>query len=76
MGRGYAAGFASLVGGLMLLFFAAAARSAQRSGEASESSYSSVAHAGLVGAGVGLAFQGLVAGRLHERRRTTPRSPW
>lgn len=57
-GRGYAAGFSSLVGALMLLFFAAAARAAQRSGEPSESSYSSVTHAGLVGAGVGLAFQG------------------
>lgn len=58
IGRGYAAGFASLVGALMLFFFAAAARAAQRSGETSESSYSSVTHAGLVGAGVGLAFQG------------------
>jgi hypothetical protein len=58
VGRGYAAGFASLIGALMLLFFAAAARAAQRSGEASESSYSSVTHAGLVGAGVGLGFQG------------------
>jgi hypothetical protein len=60
VGRGYAAGFASLLGGLMLLFFSAAARSAQRSGEASESSYSSVAHGGLVGAGVGLAAQGFL----------------
>lgn len=58
VGRGYAAGFASLVGGVLLLFFAAAARSTQRSGEPAESSYSSVAHAGLVGAGMGLAFQG------------------
>ncbi|HMM94535.1 hypothetical protein [Phycicoccus sp.] len=58
VGRGYAAGFASLLGALMLLFFSAAARSAQRIGEGSESSYSSVAHAGLVGAGVGLAVQG------------------
>ena len=58
VGRGYTAGFASLVGGLMLLFFAVAARSSQRGGEASESSYSSVAHGGLVAAGVGLAFQG------------------
>lgn len=59
LGRAYAVGFASLVGALMLLFFAAAARAAQRSGEASESSYSSVTHVGLVVAGVGLAFQGL-----------------
>jgi hypothetical protein len=58
--RGYVAGFASLLGGLMLLFFSVAARSAQRSGEASESSYSSVAHGGLVGAGVGLAVQGFL----------------
>lgn len=58
VGRGYTAGFASLVGAVMLFCFAAAARAAQRSGEASESSYSSVTHAGLVGAGAGLAFQG------------------
>lgn len=60
VGRGYAAGFASLLAGLMLLFFAAAARSSQRTGEASESSYSSVAHGGLVGASVGLAVQGFL----------------
>jgi hypothetical protein len=58
--RGYVAGFASLVGGLMLLFFSASARSAQRSGEASESSYSSVAHGGMLAAGVGLAVQGFL----------------
>ena len=56
--RGYAAGFSSLVAALLLYFFAAAARSSQRSGEASESSYSSVAFAGLIGAGAGMAFQG------------------
>ena len=58
LGRGYASGFASLVAALMLYFFAAAARASQRTGEAAESSYSSVAHGGLVGAGAGLAFQG------------------
>ena len=58
LGRGYAAGFASLAAALMLYFFAAAARASQRTGEAAESSYSSVAHGGLVGAGAGLAFQG------------------
>jgi hypothetical protein len=58
LGRGFAAGFASLVAALMLYFFAAAARASQRTGEAVESSYSSVAHGGLVGAGAGLAFQG------------------
>jgi hypothetical protein len=57
-GRGYTAGFASLAAALMLYFFAAAARASQRTGEAAESSYSSVVHGGLVGAGAGLAFQG------------------
>jgi hypothetical protein len=56
--RGFTAGFASLAAALMLYFFAAAARASQRTGEAHESSYSSVAHGGLVGAGAGLAFQG------------------
>lgn len=58
LGRGYAAGFASLAAALMVYFFAAAVRASQRTGEAAESSYSSVAHGGLVGAGAGLAFQG------------------
>ena len=58
LGRGYAADSASLVAALMLYFFAAAARASQRTGESTESSYSSVTHGGLVGAGVGLAFQG------------------
>lgn len=58
MGRGYAAGLASLAAALMLYFFAAAVRASLRTGETTESSYSSVAHGGLVGAGAGLAFQG------------------
>lgn len=58
VGRGYAAGFASLAAALMLYFFAASARAGQRTGEATESTYSSVAHGGLIGAGTGLAFQG------------------
>ena len=60
LGRGFAAGLASLVAAVMLYFFAAAARASQRAGEAVESSYSSVAHGGLVGAGVGMAVQGFV----------------
>jgi hypothetical protein len=57
-GRGYVAGFASLAAALMLYFFAASARASQRTGEASESSYSTVAHGGIVGAASGLSLQG------------------
>jgi uncharacterized membrane protein len=59
-GRNYVAGFALLVGGLMLLFFAAQARKSLRSGEAGESTYSSVAHGGLVMAAGGFALLGIV----------------
>jgi hypothetical protein len=58
-GRNYVAGFALLAGGLMLLFFAAQARKSLRSGEAGESTYSSVAHGGLVIAAAGFAFLGV-----------------
>lgn len=59
-GRNYVAGFALLAGGLMLIFFAAQARKSLRSGEAGESTYSSVAHGGLVTAAVGFALLGIV----------------
>ncbi len=59
-GRNYVAGFALLVGGLMLLFFAAQARKSLRSGEAAESTYSSVAHGGLVMAAAGFALLGIL----------------
>jgi uncharacterized membrane protein len=59
-GRNYVAGFALLVGGLMLVFFAAQARKSLRSGEASESTYSSVAHGGLVMAAVGFGLLGII----------------
>lgn len=58
--RNYVAGFALLVGGLMLLFFAAQARKTLRSGEAGESTYSTVAHGGLVTAAGGFALLGIV----------------
>jgi uncharacterized membrane protein len=59
-GRNYAAGFALLVGGFMLIFFAAQARKSLRSGEAGESTYSSVAHGGLVVAAGGFGLLGIV----------------
>jgi hypothetical protein len=59
-GRNYVGGFALLFGGLMLLFFAAQARKSLRSGEAGESTYSSVAHGGLVVAAAGLGLLGIV----------------
>ncbi len=58
--RNYVAGFALLGGSLMLLFFAAAARRSLRSGETGESSYSSVAHGGLLAAATGFGFLGVV----------------
>jgi hypothetical protein len=58
--RNSIAGFALLVGALMLLFFAAAARKSLRTGEAGESTYSSVAHGGLVMAAVGFGVLGVV----------------
>jgi uncharacterized membrane protein len=59
-GRNYVAGFALLFGSLMLLFFAAQARKSLRSGEAGESTYSSVAHGGLVIAAGGLGLLGIL----------------
>jgi len=56
--RGYIAGFASLLGAVMLYFFAGSVRASQRTGEAGESTYSSVAYGGLIGAGAGLGIQG------------------
>jgi hypothetical protein len=58
-GRDYLAGFALLVGALMLLFFAAQARKSVRSGEAGESTYSSVAHGGLLMAAGGFGLLGI-----------------
>jgi uncharacterized membrane protein len=58
-GRDYLAGFALLVGALMLLFFAAQARKSLRSGEAGESTYSSVAHGGLLMAAGGFGLLGI-----------------
>ncbi|HEY5456645.1 MAG TPA: hypothetical protein VIJ96_14350 [Acidothermaceae bacterium] len=59
-GRDYVAGFALLFGALMLVFFAAQARKSLRSGEAGESTYSSVAHGGLVMAAAGFGLLGVV----------------
>jgi hypothetical protein len=59
-GHNYVAGFALLVGALMLLFFAAQARKSLRSGEAGESTYSSVAHGGLLMAATGFGLLGIV----------------
>lgn len=59
-GRDYVAGFALLVAALMLLFFAAQARKTLRSGEAGESTYSSVAHGGLVLAAAGFGVLGII----------------
>ncbi len=58
--QNYVAGFALLVGALMLVFFAAAARKLLRSGEAGESTYSSVAHGGLLVAATGFGLLGVV----------------
>ncbi|GAB3840208.1 hypothetical protein ACFPIJ_33985 [Dactylosporangium cerinum] len=58
--RNYVAGFALFVAALMLLFFAAAARRALRSGEAGESTYSSVAHGGLLVAAAGFGGLGVL----------------
>lgn len=58
--RNYVAGFALLLGALMLVFFAAAARRSLRSGEAGESTYSSVAHGGLLVAATGFGLLGVV----------------
>jgi hypothetical protein len=58
--RNYVAGFALLAGALMLVFFAAAARSSLRSGETGESTYSSVAHGGLLVAAAGFGLLGVV----------------
>lgn len=58
--QNYVAGFALLAAALMLVFFAAAARRSLRSGEAGESTYSSVAHGGLVVAAVGFGLLGVV----------------
>ncbi|MGI5488076.1 hypothetical protein [Microtetraspora malaysiensis] len=54
------AGFALLAGALMLVFFAAAARTSLRSGEAGESTYSSVAHGGFLVAAAGVGGLGIV----------------
>jgi hypothetical protein len=59
-GRNYIAGFALLVAALMMLFFAAQARKSLRSGEAGESTYSSVAHGGFVMAAGGLGLLGII----------------
>ncbi len=59
-GRNYIAGFALLAGALMLVFFAAQARKSLRSGEAGESTYSSIAHGGLVTAAAGLGLLGII----------------
>ncbi|MFG2040444.1 hypothetical protein [Dactylosporangium sp. NPDC048998] len=58
--QNYVAGFALLAGALMLIFFAAAARRSLRSGEAGESTYSSVAHGGLLVAGAGFGLLGVM----------------
>jgi hypothetical protein len=59
-GRNYVAGFALLVAAFMMLFFAAQARKSLRSGEAGESTYSSVAHGGFVMAAGGLGLLGII----------------
>jgi hypothetical protein len=58
--RNYVAGFALLAGALMLVFFAAAARRSLRSGEAGESTYSSVAQGGLLVGAVGFGLLGIL----------------
>jgi hypothetical protein len=59
-GRDYAGGFALLFGALMLMFFAAQARASLRSGEVGESTYSSVAHGGLLVAATSLSLLGVL----------------
>ncbi|MFI5911747.1 hypothetical protein [Dactylosporangium sp. NPDC051541] len=59
-GWNYAAGFALLAGALLLILFAAAARRSLRAGEAGESTYSSVAHGGLLVAAAGFGTLGIV----------------
>lgn len=56
----FVAGFALLLGALLLLFFAAAARRSLRSGEAAESTYSSVAFGGLLVAAAGFGGLGVM----------------
>lgn len=74
--RNYVAGFALLLGALMLLFFAAAARRSLRAGEAGESTYSSVAHGGLLVASAGFGALGVLqvavtnAARAHDAAAT------
>jgi hypothetical protein len=58
--RNYVAGFALLAGALMLVLFAAAVRRSLRSGEAGESTYSSVAHGGLLLAAAGFGAFGVI----------------
>jgi hypothetical protein len=58
--RNYVAGFALLAGSLMLILFAAAARRSLRSGEAGESTYSSVAHGGLLVASGGFGLLAVI----------------
>lgn len=58
--QNYAAGFALLGGALLLVFFAAAVRRSLRSGEAGESTYSSVAHGGLLLAAGGFGLLGVL----------------
>lgn len=58
--RNYVAGFALLLGALMMVFFAAAVRRSLRSTEAGESTYSSVAHGGLLVAAAGFGLLAVV----------------
>ena len=58
--QNYIAGFALLAGALMLVFFAAAARRSLRSGEAGESTYSSIAHGGLLMTATGFGLLGVL----------------
>lgn len=58
--RNYVAGFALLAVALMTVFFAAAARTALRSNESGESTYSSVAHGGLLLAAAGFGLLGML----------------
>lgn len=59
LARNDAAGFALLAGALLLVLFATAVRTALRSGEAGESTYSSVAYGGLLVAATGFAGFGV-----------------
>ncbi|MFB9446918.1 hypothetical protein Dvina_25685 [Dactylosporangium vinaceum] len=58
--RNYAAGFALLAGSFLLVLFAAAARRTLRAGEAGESTYSSIAHGGLLVAAAGFGTLGIL----------------